>query len=570
MKDKIQHWITNSRFIGYSIIGVSGVILDILSYTLFVKAGVPPVVASLVSTTIGITNNFLLNSFFNFKKRDRMLVRFVKFYSVGLIGIFLTAVIIYILHDMLGVGPLISKLVTIPPIVVIQFLLNRSISFSDKSIRRYLFSVATSEKNLIKTKLVFGNKLAIEKSRTKIVFNKVNEISRNKVVITITLSLVVLVGVLLRFYAMTRGHNFDFESYKIVGDIVVNGGNVYAETFRYNYGPIWFSILGFFYWIGSLFASHELIFRILIVALLTSVDLGIAIILKKKYGTLAFVLFFLNPISIIISGYHNQFDNVALFIGMLGVLLYPKDDKKFSKSHMYSAVVIGLSLMTKHIFFILPIWFFLRAKSLKVKLVMLTVPIVMFLASFLPFVAEGFSGIKQNVFMYKSFANAPLLNLVFSDQIVNFINPTFVLIATLIAAGFLTRKIPVFVSMLWYTLLLVVVSPAIANQYLVIAMPAAVAFGIVWFTPYIYSSMALLMVSSYEGVYSSKLAVLFPKKLLDTVSATPDLTHYNIIIGFLFFGTLIYIIYTYEKSLLVRGFKWVKSEVLFQIKSLRT
>lgn len=142
MIDKIKNTIvSNQHFFKYAIIGISGVTVDIVSFALFVRLGIPPVIATIISTSLGIINNFLLNAFLNFKKRNKILNRFVKFYGIGLIGIIITAGLIYLLHDTLGLDPLISKLITIPPVVAVQFLLNKHISFSDRSVRKYVRSI---------------------------------------------------------------------------------------------------------------------------------------------------------------------------------------------------------------------------------------------------------------------------------------------------------------------------------------------------------------------------------------------------------------------------------------------
>jgi len=46
----------------------------------------------------------------------------------------------------------------------------------------------------------------------------------------------VAIGIGLRIWVSTFGYNFDFESYAVVASIIDSGGNVYAETHRYNYG----------------------------------------------------------------------------------------------------------------------------------------------------------------------------------------------------------------------------------------------------------------------------------------------------------------------------------------------
>lgn len=114
----------------YSLIGVTGVAIDIclfllLHYTL----GVDKQVANVVSITVAIINNFWWNALFTFDVRDRLLVRFLLFYSVGALGIALTAVILWVLVDQAGWNAAAAKAASLPAVLVVQFALNRSISF---------------------------------------------------------------------------------------------------------------------------------------------------------------------------------------------------------------------------------------------------------------------------------------------------------------------------------------------------------------------------------------------------------------------------------------------------------
>src|SRR3990172_7804576 len=137
---------------------------------------------------------------------------------------------------------------------------------------------------------------------------------------------VVAVGIGLRLSVMTLGHNVDFDSFLIVARLMHLGSNVYANTARYNYGPIWFNLL---YIVDSIAyhisPNHELIFRYTLVSFLSLVDAGIALILQRKVNLTTAVVFMLNPISIIITGYHNQFDNLAVFLGLLSVIIFGDD-----------------------------------------------------------------------------------------------------------------------------------------------------------------------------------------------------------------------------------------------------
>lgn len=197
---------------------------------------------------------------------------------------------------------------------------------------------------------------------------------------------ILALGFVLRIILSRLGHNYYLESYWIVGEIVVRGGNVYAETHRYNYGPIWFYILGLVYWITDILGRGFGFFGLLIAVLLSVVDVGIFYILYKKFGLITASIFFLNPVSIIITGYHRQFDNLAILIALYAIYLLDLGDYNFRKV-LFIAFLIGLSITVKHVFFMLPVWlFFAHAiKDLKVKLMILVIPLTVFFVSFVPF-----------------------------------------------------------------------------------------------------------------------------------------------------------------------------------------
>ncbi len=73
-----------------------------------------------------------------------------------------------------------------------------------------------------------------------------------------TFWLCILAGVAIRFLFMQAGYNYDFESYCVVGDLAAAGKNVYANTHRYNYGPVWFTLLGLFWKAASHFTRNIL------------------------------------------------------------------------------------------------------------------------------------------------------------------------------------------------------------------------------------------------------------------------------------------------------------------------
>jgi len=129
--EKVKKLILEKKqFILYSIIGFSGAFIDFVVFIVLIKVfSMNAIIANAISISLGITNNFILNSIFNFKVKDKLKQRFIKFYLIGLFGFFISSLIIYILKEVLGVDPIISKLCSIVIVVILQYSLNKRITF---------------------------------------------------------------------------------------------------------------------------------------------------------------------------------------------------------------------------------------------------------------------------------------------------------------------------------------------------------------------------------------------------------------------------------------------------------
>ena len=170
----------------------------------------------------------------------------------------------------------------------------------------------------------------------------------------ITFTVLISAGIILRFIVMSLGYNYDFESYCVVGEIAGNFKNVYANTHRYNYGPVFFFIQGSLYRLAKVRPNEWVsVFRVLIVSVLTVADLGITAFIAARYSLRKAAVFFLNPISVVITGYHNQFDNIAVLFALLSILFY-NEDEKFSAKDAGFVAMFTVSLVTKHILFLVP------------------------------------------------------------------------------------------------------------------------------------------------------------------------------------------------------------------------
>ena len=114
----------------YGIIGGISSGLDFLVYFLLVNiVGVHYLIANTCSILIGITTSFTLNRHYNFKVKDKTKRRFAIFLCVGLAGLLLSSLILYVCIQQLKLDELLSKLLSIVFVVIMQFIINKNITF---------------------------------------------------------------------------------------------------------------------------------------------------------------------------------------------------------------------------------------------------------------------------------------------------------------------------------------------------------------------------------------------------------------------------------------------------------
>jgi hypothetical protein len=310
---------------------------------------------------------------------------------------------------------------------------------------------------------------------------------------------VVSLGFGLRIGLAHFGHNFDFDSFQIVAGLVQDHENVYASTTRYNYGPVWLNILYVFYSLAS-WSSNFLpygpltLFRYSLPFFLGLVDLGIMAVLWKKYNKTIAIIFFLNPISVFISGFHNQFGNLAVLVGLLAMLMYSSGEERLSKNKIIGLILLGISLSIKHILFLFPLWLVFKEKRWTERMIVFLLPITIFLFSFLPYLEGGREGIIRNVFLYESVNNHIFYRLFVPGMLRGFISSKVLWWLIVIVFGIIYRKKAGFYSLLTYLIVFVSTSPSIANQYLSLPMAFIAAYLNPFFMVYmIYGSFHLMI-----------------------------------------------------------------------------
>ena len=320
------------------------------------------------------------------------------------------------------------------------------------------------------------------------------------------LAMVLGLGLAARFGISLWGHNFDFDSYRIVADLMAEGKNVYANTARYNYGPVWFNVI---HWLDVAAQHDGVVFRWLLITLLSVADVGIFWLLWRQCGRLAATLFFLNPVSILITGYHNQFDNVAIFIGLCAVLKFGDDfEKPLDRRKILALGILGLSLMTKHVFFVFPFWLAVKQRGWLPKILIIAIPSTLFLAGFAPYWPAGAAGIIHNVFHYQSEQSAYAYNFILPAGTRYFFDPQTAWYVILILFAFFCRTRGSFASLLIYTGVLVAASPSTTNQYLAIPIALASVFPSPMFIAYTAIATFHIIISQHGLQLFSRLQSL--------------------------------------------------------------
>lgn len=135
MQTMVSLYFKFRNLILYGLIGGFCSTLDFGIYTLLGHFDLMPYLwANILSVHCGIFCSFFLNRSFNFRVKDKPAQRFLTFYMVGLTGLALSEGLLYSMVSLAGLNPLICKLFTIIVVALVQFFLNKYITFKTQSV----------------------------------------------------------------------------------------------------------------------------------------------------------------------------------------------------------------------------------------------------------------------------------------------------------------------------------------------------------------------------------------------------------------------------------------------------
>lgn len=127
--NKLLHSTSFIQLVKYVLIGILGLVVDFGVYTILTHFKMNVEIANIISSTCGIINNFFWNSYANFKVHDRLILRFISYFLVGQITTIFTTISLFIFATKMGFPYLIVKIIATFVATLIQFIINKIITF---------------------------------------------------------------------------------------------------------------------------------------------------------------------------------------------------------------------------------------------------------------------------------------------------------------------------------------------------------------------------------------------------------------------------------------------------------
>jgi putative flippase GtrA len=122
------------QFLLYCVIGASGVTLDFTIYSILVGAHLLDYqAANAIGYASGTLLSFMLNAKFNFRVADKIALRLASFFGVALLGWLISAALLQMLVGQFLFDKYLSKLAALAVVVLLQYNLNRLLSFRKSS-----------------------------------------------------------------------------------------------------------------------------------------------------------------------------------------------------------------------------------------------------------------------------------------------------------------------------------------------------------------------------------------------------------------------------------------------------
>ena len=261
--------------------------------------------------------------------------------------------------------------------------------------------------------------------------------------------------------------NWDMEGYRRYVEFAPRGGGLYRDA-SYHYSPVWaFLLLG----ISKAAPPIGIPFEKGVGGLLFLTDAATAYVLfriaRDRLGRPAdraagtALLFFSNPVSVFVTGFHLQWDNLAILLLVAAVWLAGREPGR----RVATSLALAASLLLKHVTFFHPLLFASQTGRRRLPLEFL-LPYGFFFASLLPYWGSR-AAVFEGVFRYRSlsedYGTAMLRKLPGVPEWA----PTAIFAAATLAGVLAFRRLEIGRACLLLFLVLLIFVPGVVEYYFV-------------------------------------------------------------------------------------------------------
>ena len=128
-----DHWL--GQLVRFTGVGAIGTAVDFTIFALLVLliAGLPEAIATGISATFGAIVNYFLNYKFTFDTDKSHKDALPKFMLIAMIAVLMNIVLMFVLHDLLGITALLAKIIATGVVFFITFMGNKLWTFAERS-----------------------------------------------------------------------------------------------------------------------------------------------------------------------------------------------------------------------------------------------------------------------------------------------------------------------------------------------------------------------------------------------------------------------------------------------------
>lgn len=117
------------KFVKFNAVGILNTAIDFVAFTVLVRLGLNEYLSQVISYTLGVANSYVWNSRWTFREKGVTAKRIVLFILVNLVSLGVSTGVIALCREWLNLGEILSKLISLPFSIGVNFLGNRFLVF---------------------------------------------------------------------------------------------------------------------------------------------------------------------------------------------------------------------------------------------------------------------------------------------------------------------------------------------------------------------------------------------------------------------------------------------------------